>query len=141
MSAPPWDQQAKDRAKKHGRYLVKIYIQGRYAKEGPFAGGSLGLSGDVDIEVIEKLMEVSNLISFGDKDVPEGTVDRDVLYDLMSLVIDKGKLPMRSYLSMWSQKTLKQVEAWAAAEHLAASDNPVKRLPLPEVLKPFLEVA
>lgn len=74
----------------------------------------------------------------GDQGDQEG-VDPDRLYYLLSLVSEDfpGPFPSRDWIaSQWSQETRRQVQDWAAAMHLSASDNDdVVIPPMPEVLK------
>jgi hypothetical protein len=56
-----------------------------------------------------------------------------VLYDMLSLVMDNPPPP--DVLATWTDEECKEVEDWAGIEHLYASDNYIKRKPMPEVLQ------
>ncbi len=59
----------------------------------------------------------------------------DTLRDLLSLVL-KGP-PSIEVMRFWTPKMREEAEEWASREHLAASDNPVKRIPKPTCLKDY----
>lgn len=54
------------------------------------------------------------------------------LYDLMVLVMDKP--PGLATAAGWTYAQKVEVERWALAEHMAASDNPTRRWCSPVVL-------
>ena len=55
----------------------------------------------------------------------------DILRDILLLV---GLSFTPEEIATWTPEQRQQAERWAAAEHLYASDNPVKRLPRPSFL-------
>ena len=57
--------------------------------------------------------------------------------DLLSLVMKEEHLPTVKQINTWSAKMIRDAEEWAAAEHFAASDNPVKRIPEPSFLRAY----
>jgi hypothetical protein len=59
----------------------------------------------------------------------------DVLRDLLSLVLQQ--VPSLEMIESWDPKTRWEAEEWATREHLAASDNPVKRISKPSCLKDY----
>ena len=61
----------------------------------------------------------------------EAVQARRVLCDLLSLV---GVFCDAETVGDWTQQQRWEATKWAAAEHLGASDNPVKRLPRPSFL-------
>lgn len=56
--------------------------------------------------------------------------DDAALYDLLSLVMHTP--PPRITMATWPNIDAHSVETWASHEYLAASDNPVRRLPVPD---------
>ena len=73
-------------------------------------------------------------------DADEGTGGEDaeqpcdpaVLADLLSLVL--YSCPPAEFIATWTSAERIDVEAWAAREHLSASDNKCERLSMPAVL-------
>lgn len=49
----PWTKDAKEAAKRHGRYLVKLQLQGKYAGR-----GNVDFAGDVSDDVARKLQAI-----------------------------------------------------------------------------------
>lgn len=127
----PWTAESKERARADGRYLVKVLVQGRHVD-----GSRIEYAGDVDPDRASELLAWFGRLVAG---VPPVRLvdDRDVLHDLLSLVVRPSELPLRAHLAEWTAEQCAEVEAWAAAEHLEASDNDVTRLPMPEVLRQY----
>lgn len=44
-----------------------------------------------------------------------------------------------SDVAQWTKGQQEAASNWASLEHLSASDNPVRRIPMPKFLKPFLK--
>lgn len=53
----------------------------------------------------------------------EADIENDVLYDLLSLVLEAP--PSIQIIDSWTDDQKSQAEEWAACLHLAASDNPI----------------
>ena len=64
--------------------------------------------------------------------VTDQPCEPDVLADLLSLVMQPG--PPAEVIATWTSAERIDVEAWAAREHLSASDNKCERLSMPAVL-------
>jgi hypothetical protein len=56
-----------------------------------------------------------------------------------SLVLVMQPAPSKVEITDWDMEQRREAVEWATAEHLAASDNPVQRLPMPEWLKVYTE--
>jgi len=65
-------------------------------------------------------------------------VTPQVLSDLMSLA--GGTVIPPEVIATWTDGEREQAAQWAAAEHLSASDNPVIRVPQPEVVRRAAEI-
>lgn len=62
----------------------------------------------------------------------------EVLADILSLAVSVT-IPA-AVLATWTARERDQALEWAAAEHLSASDNPVTRLPQPELVRRAAEI-
>jgi len=56
----------------------------------------------------------------------------DVVHDLLGLVMDTP--PPLQTVQSWTPQQRLDAEEWAAREHLAASDMPIRRVPRPEFI-------
>jgi hypothetical protein len=56
-----------------------------------------------------------------------------VIHDMLSLVMENP--PPAEVIASWSDEDRQEVEDWAEIEHLYASDNYIRRKPMPEVIK------
>jgi hypothetical protein len=56
-----------------------------------------------------------------------------VIHDMLSLVMENP--PPAEVIASWSDEDRQEVEDWAGIEHLYASDNYIRRKPMPEVIK------
>lgn len=65
---------------------------------------------------------------------------RTALLDLITLVVRPRETPSLDVVCSWSADGAAEVERWAAAEHLHASDNDTPRLPVPDAMRAYLDV-
>lgn len=66
---------------------------------------------------------------------PKSGINPSTLRDILGLVLPRP-VPIKT-IKTWTCGQYLQAEEWASLEHLAASDNPVKRKPMPAFLAPF----
>jgi hypothetical protein len=69
----------------------------------------------------------------------EVTVSPQVLSDMLSLVLGGTGIPA-PVVATWTPREREEAAGWAAAEHLSASDNPVRRLEMPELVRRSAEI-
>jgi hypothetical protein len=69
----------------------------------------------------------------------EVTVSPQVLSDMISLVANVT-VPA-AVIATWTPRERNEAAGWASAEHLSASDNAVKRLPLPLLVARAVDIA
>lgn len=64
---------------------------------------------------------------------PAGDVPPQALADLLSLVLDDAVIPA-PVIATWTPRDRDDAERWAAAEHLRASDHPVRTSAAPDLV-------